>query len=88
MSSDSDDVVDSGAQVDAVEVAADELAHAPDLACVVRGQFALYQRAGGAMEIFYDVGGGMVRRSVPAPVVAMMTGKGPMAGMLRKAFGG
>ena len=65
-----------------------ELTPAPGLACVVRGQFALYQRDNGSMEIFYDVGEGLVRKMLPAPVVAMFMGKGPMAGMMRKAFGG
>ena len=76
-------------QVVAAELAhVDETAPPPDLACVVRGQFALYQRENGAMEIFFDVGQGMQRKSLAAPVVAMIMGKGPMANMLRKAFGG
>ena len=76
-------------QGDAAELAHADMEPTPavDLACVMRGQFALYQRDNGAMEIFFDVGEGMQRKHLAAPVVKMMTG-GPMAGMLRKAFGG
>ncbi len=65
-----------------------ELTPAPGPTCMMRGQFALYQRDNGTMEIFYDVGEGLVRKILPAAVVKMMSGNGPMAGMLRKAFGG
>lgn len=73
---------------DAVEIETSEIEQSADLACVMRGQFALYQRGNGSMEIFYDVGDGVMRKQIPAAVVAMAMGKGPMAGMLRKAFGG
>jgi hypothetical protein len=56
--------------------------------CVVRGQFALYQRGGGGMEVFFDVGAGLERKTIPGPVVKMLMGTGPMAGMLRRAFDG
>lgn len=73
---------------DGVEVDAAEIAQTSGLACVMRGQFALYQRDNGNMEIFFDVGEGMQRKAVPAPIVKALTGQGPLAGVLRKAFGG
>ena len=67
--------------------AAAELAHAPEPAAVVRGQFALYPRAGGGMTMFYDIGQGQVRQDVPAALVAFFTGNGVMARRMRAMLG-
>lgn len=68
-----------GAAVDPAELAG--------LAAVMVGQFALYKNARGGMEMFYDIGDGTQRKSIPKAMVDMMMGEGRMAKTMRRMLG-
>lgn len=57
------------------------------MTAVMTGRFALYRTATGGMEMFYDIGDGTQRKSIPRAMVEMMTGDGRMAKSLRRMLG-
>jgi hypothetical protein len=56
---------------------------------LIGGTFAIYEDGRGGLVLVTDVEGrGEERRAVPAAVIKMMTGHGPVARMMGKMFAG
>ena len=55
---------------------------------LIAGTFAIYPRPDGGLELVTDVEGrGIERKTIPGALVKMvMSGKGPVGGMLGKMF--
>lgn len=64
-----------------------EPAELAGMTAVVSGKFAVYQNAVGGVELFYDIGEGTMRKTVPAAVVKMAMGNGAMSRTVRKMMG-